>query len=335
VTDRATSAPTTDADTTAPPDEEAADRVAYLGPAGTFTETAARLITGTDDTDALLPCSDIIEVLRSVEGIRAARGVVPIENTLEGSVTATLDALAFDTDLLIHGELEIPVNLVVAGVPGIRLAEVGAVHSHPIPLSGCRRWLASTVPDAERVLSTSTARAAEEVAGLGVGHVAIVNPLAADRYGLEILARDVADRTANSTRFVVVGRHVPAPTGWDKTSIVVFIETNQPGALLKLMEIFAERDLNLTKIESRPTKAELGEYCFFLDVEGHLADERVGDALAAVKRTHRDVKLLGSYRRSGARRTDEASRIQADDAAYRAAAAWLADWRGRIGEAGR
>ena len=257
-------------------------RVAYLGPAGTFTETAARLITGTDDPDALVPCGDIIEVLRSVEQGRAVRGVVPIENTLEGSVTATLDAMAFDTDLLIHGELEIPVNLVAAAVPGTRLADAQTVHTHPVPMSGCRRWLSSTVPDAERVLSASTAQAASDVARLGVGHLAIVNPLAADRYGLEILARDVADRAANSTRFVVVGRHVPAPTGWDKTSIVVFIETNQPGALLKLMEIFAERDLNLTKIVSRPTHAEIGEYCFFLDVVGLLADERVGDALAAV-----------------------------------------------------
>jgi prephenate dehydratase len=316
---------------TAVGDVRVVDKVAFLGPAGTFTETAARLITGTDDPSALVPCGDIIEVLRSVEQGRAARGVVPIENTLEGSVTATLDALAFDTDLLIHGELEIPVNLVAAGVEGTELGRVTDVHSHPIALSACRRWLSTTLPDATRVAVTSTAKAAEDVAALGPGPIAIVNPLAADRYGLEVLARDIADRAANSTRFIVVGHHVPAPTGWDKTSIVVFIEANRPGALLKLMEIFAERDLNLTKIESRPTKAELGEYCFFLDVEGHLADERVGDALAAVKRTHRDVKLLGSYRRSGARRTDEAARIQADDADYRAAAAWLVAWRERIG----
>jgi prephenate dehydratase len=315
--------------------EGAEDRVAYLGPAGTFTETAARTITGTDDPGDLVPCGDIIEVLRAVEQGRAARGVVPIENTLEGSVTATLDALAFDTDLLIHGELEIPVNLIAAGVEGTVLSQTTDVHSHPVALAACRRWLSTTLPDANRVVSASTAKAAEEVAALGPGPVAIVNPLAADRYGLQVLARDIADRAANSTRFIVVGRHVPPPTGWDKTSIVVFIETNQPGALLKLMEIFAERDLNLTKIESRPTKAELGEYCFFLDVEGHLADERVGDALAAVKRTHRDVKVLGSYRRSGARRTDEAARIQADDADYRAAAAWLVAWRERIDQAGR
>ncbi|MEX2548922.1 MAG: prephenate dehydratase [Nitriliruptoraceae bacterium] len=308
----------------------ASDLVAYLGPQGTFTETAARMITGAADDAALIPCGDIGEVLRTVEEGRAGRGVVPIENTLEGSVTATLDALAFDTELLIHGELEIPVSLVAAAVEGATLDDVVQVHSHPVALASSRRWLSAQIPGAERVAAASTARAAEVVAEQGAGHLAIVNPLAAERYGLEILARDIADSARNSTRFIVVGDEVPAPTGWDKTSIVVFIEANRPGALLKLLEIFAERDLNLTKIESRPTKDELGEYCFFLDVEGHLADERVGDALAAVKRTHRDVKVLGSYRRSGARRTDEAERIQADDAAYREAAAWLAGWRERV-----
>ena len=309
---------------------QAPDRVAYLGPAGTFTETAARLVSGREDPDMLVACGDIGEVFRAVEGGQAARGVVPIENTLEGSVTATLDALAFDTDLLVQGELELPVTLVAAAAGDVRVEDATEVHSHPVALSACRRWLSKTLPDAERVPATSTARAAELVAERGGARLAIVNPLAAERYGLEVVAREVADRAGNSTRFVVVGRELPTPTGWDKTSVVVFIEENRPGALLKLLEIFAERDLNLTKIESRPTKAELGEYCFFLDVEGHLGDERVGDALAAVKRTHRDVKVLGSYRRSGARRTDEAQRIAADDAAYRDAAEWLADWRSRI-----
>jgi prephenate dehydratase len=311
----------------------AGDLVAYLGPEGTFTETAARLVTGDDEGTHLVPCGDIGDVLRQVEEGRTARGVVPIENTLEGSVTATLDALAFDTDLLIHGELELPVTLVAAARPGTDLAEAVAVHSHPVALAASRRWLSTTLPAAERVTAASTARAAQTVAEAGPADgplVAIVNPLAAQRYGLAVVARDIADRPGNSTRFIVVGRQLPAPTGWDKTSLVVFIESNRPGALLQLLEIFAERDLNLTKIESRPTKAELGEYCFFLDVEGHLADERVGDALAAVKRTQRDVKVLGSYRRSGARATSEAQRIAADDAAYRDAAEWLAGWRRRI-----
>ncbi len=309
---------------------DGSELVAYLGPPGTFTESAARLIIAADDDATLEPCGDIDEVLRFVESGRAGRGVVPIENTLEGSVTATLDALAFDTELLIGGEVELPVTLVAAGPPGTDLSKVTAVLSHPIALAVSRRWLSTTVPRAERVAAASTARAAEEVAGGDGTRIAIVNPLAAERYDLEVLVRDTADRARNSTRFVVVGTTLSPPTGWDKTSVVVFIESNRPGALLDLLDVFAQRGLNLTKIESRPTKAELGEYCFFLDVEGHLADERVGDALAAVKRTARDLKVLGSYRRSGARSTDEAARIATDDQRYREAAAWLAGWRARV-----
>lgn len=307
-------------------------RIAYLGPPGTFTESAARLLDGSDDAGALTPFGDVTEVLRAVSDGVTDLGVVPIENTLEGSVSATLDALAFETDLLIQGELELPITLVAATRSGVSLDEVTHVYSHPVPLAGCRRWLTSTLPEAERVPVASTSRAAQSVAESDGRDLAIANPLAADLFGLQIVARDISDRPGNSTRFVVVGHHIPPATGWDKTSVVVFIETNRPGALLQLLEIFAERDLNLTKIESRPTKAELGEYCFFLDIEGHLSGERVGDALAAVKRTQRDAKILGSYRRSGARQTDEADRIRTDDAAYRDAAAWLETWRERVGD---
>jgi prephenate dehydratase len=306
------------------------DTVAYLGPAGTFTETAARMVTVGDDGTQLRACRDVLEVLRTVERGEAARGVVPIENTLEGSVTATLDALAFETELLIHGELELPVTLVLAAPAGTTLADVRSVRTHVVALGAARRWLSEHLARAEQIPSASTARAAQEVAELGAGHAAVVNPLAAQRYGLEVLAEGLADRAGNMTRFVTVGRVVPPPTGWDKTSLVVFIDRNRPGALLSLLEVFAERGLNLTKIESRPTKTELGEYCFFVDVEGHVADERVGDALAAVHRTQRDLRFLGSYRRSGARVRDEAERITRDDAAFRTSAAWLADLRGRI-----
>jgi prephenate dehydratase len=306
----------------------APDRVAYLGPEGTFTETAARMLRLGEDSE-LVACRDVLEVFRTVERGDAVRGVVPIENTLEGSVTATLDALAFETELLIHGELELPVSLMLAAVPGTTLESIARVHSHVVALGSSRRWLSDNLPDVEQMPSASTARAAQEVAQLGAGHAAIVNPLAAERYGLEIIAEGLADRAGNMTRFVMVGDRVPPATGWDKTSLVVFIDTNRPGALLQLLEIFAARELNLTKIESRPTKTELGEYCFFVDVEGHLSDERVGDALATVRRTQRDVRLLGSYRRSGARQRSEAERIGRDDEAYRAAAAWLAGWRER------
>ena len=312
---------------------QAQDTVAYLGPEGTFTETAARMLQLGEDS-RLLACRDVLEVFRTIERGDASRGVVPIENTLEGSVTATLDALAFETELLIHGELELPVNLVLAAVPGTTLETLVSVRSHVVALGASRRWLADRLPDVEQLPSASTARAAQEVAELGTLHAAIVNPLAAERYGLEVLAEGLADRAGNMTRFVMVGDRVPPPTGWDKTSLVVFIDANRPGALLDLLEIFAARELNLTKIESRPTKTELGEYCFFVDVEGHLSDERVGDALATVKRTQRDVRLLGSYRRSGARQRDEAARIERDDEAYRSASAWLAGWRQRAASEG-
>jgi len=301
--------------------------LAYLGPPGTFAETAARLVGGDDE---LVAYSDVPDVLRAVSEGDTPRGVVPIENTLEGSVTVTLDALAFDVDLLIQAELELPVHFVIATRPDIALPDVKVVRSHEIALASCRRWLSRTIPAAERVAMTSTAKAAEVVADSSEPEAAIVNPLAAERYGLTVHAKGIGDHDGNVTRFVVVGHELVAPTGWDKTSIVAFIAENRPGSLLRLLEIFAERELNLTKIESRPTKKELGEYCFFVDVEGHVADERVGDALTAVKRTHRDVKLLGSYRRSGARRTDEGVRIASDDAGYRDAATWVADLRARI-----
>jgi prephenate dehydratase len=192
--------------------------VAYLGPAGTFTETAARMVTVGDDDAHLRDCRDVLEVLRTVERGEAERGVVPIENTLEGSVTATLDALAFETDLLIHGELELPVTLVLAAPAGTTIDEVRSVRTHVVALGAARRWLSEHLGRAEQVPSASTARAAQEVAELGRGHAAVVNPLAAQRYGLEVLAEGLADRAGNMTRFVTVGRVLPPPTGWPMPS---------------------------------------------------------------------------------------------------------------------
>jgi len=302
--------------------------VAYLGPEGTFSEQAAQRVAAEGET--LLACSDVIDAVRQVESGAADRAVLPIENALQGMVAATLDMLAFDTDLLIQGELDLAVELVLAAPAGTTLADITEVRSHPIPLAGCRRWLAAMLPEADRRGSTSTARAAQEAAERGRGHAAIVNPLAAQRYGLEVLATGVADEDTNATRFVIVADGLVAPSGWDKTSLVVYIEANRPGALLDLLEVFAERDLQLTKIESRPTKAELGEYCFFLDVEGHLADEILADAIAAVKRTQREVKLLGSFPRAGEPSPEVMDRIVSDNAAMREAEAWLAGWRARI-----
>jgi len=302
---------------------------AYLGPEGTFTETAARTVTAGDKSAQLIACRDIPQVFRQVADGSADQGVIPIENTLEGSVTATLDALAAHTDLRITAELELAVQLVAAAPTGTTLDAVKAVYSHPVPLAGCSQWLSRLATDVERVSVSSTARAAEQVAAHGIGHVAIVNRLAAERYGLTVLADAITDRETNATRFVVVGTELAAPTGWDKTSVVVYIDTNRPGALLNLLEVFAERDLNLTKIESRPTKAELGEYCFFVDVEGHVLDARVGDALAAVRRTQRDITILGSYPRATPFDGVAAEHAKADDAKHRAATTWLDAWRNK------
>lgn len=303
--------------------------VAYLGPRATFTESAARALG--HDPAVLVPCRDIGQVLRWVDRDEAEHGVVPIENRLEGGVSATLDALADDVDLLIEAEVDIAVDLVLAGAAGITAGELSEIWSHPVALASCRHWLSAHVPDADLRPVSSTARAAADVAASGRPDVAaIANPLAVEHYGLAAIATGIADTSGNRTRFVQVGDSIPARTGWDKTSLVVYIPDNHPGALFAMLEIFAERDLDLTKIESRPTKHDLGDYRFFVDVAGHLDDERVADALAAVKRTQRDVKLLGSYPRIGEAPHDGPAFGHNDDDDFRTAASWVQSWRDRV-----
>ena len=299
----------------------------YLGPEATFTEEAARLLRGPGEE--LRPYRGVLEVLRAVADGEVAHGVVPIENRLEGGVTATMDALADDVDLLVEAEVEVPVALVAGVRPGVALADAVAVRSHPVGLAACRRWLSDTLPAARLEHASSTAQAAADVAASDEPVVSISNRLAADRHGLDVVAEAIADVPGNRTRFVQVGRVIPARTGWDKTSLVVYIQHNQPGALLALLEVFAERQLDLTKLESRPTKREMGEYRFFLDVEGHIEDERVADALAAVKRLMRGVKLLGSYPRLG-ERPDDGHDQRADDQSFVDAASWVRAWRDRV-----
>ena len=253
----------------------------------------------------------------------AAHGVVPIENRLEGGVSATLDALADDVDLLIEAEVDVEVELVLAGARGIAPDAVTEVWSHPVALASCRRWLSDRAAR-RRAASRCPPRPAPPRTWLTAG--VPTSPRSPTRWrwsttGWATLATDIADTEGNHTRFVQVGLDIPARTGWDKTSLVVYIPDNHPGALFAMLEIFAERDLDLTKIESRPTKHDLGDYRFFVDVVGHLADERIADALAAVKRTQRAVKLLGSYPGPvGHRPRPRRARCTADDEGFRAAA---------------
>ena len=306
-------------------------RVAYFGPAGTFTEEA--LLTQPDlAAGDRTPFAAVPEVIAAVERGDADGGVVPIENMIEGSVSVTLDTLAFDSDLLIQREIDLPVSLNLCVRPGVALADVRTVVSFPHALAQCRGWLAKKVPAAQARASHSTSDAAREVSKSKRTDVAaICNALAAELYGLHVLAREIEDHPENETRFVLVGRGVPAPTGHDKTSIVCFQREDQPGSLLSILQEFAARAINLTKLESRPTKRGLGDYCFFVDCEGHVSDEVVADALRNLVAKQAEVKFLGSYPVGGPAEAG-AVRRRAAGRAWKHAAAWVESLRAQVRE---
>ena len=307
-------------------------RVAYFGPAGTFTEEA--LLTQPDlAAGDRAPFPAVPEVLAAVERGDADGGVVPIENMIEGSVSVTLDTLAFDSDLLIQREIDLPVSLNLCARPGVALTDVRSVVSFPHAIAQCRGWLAKKIPAAEARASHSTSDAAREVSkSKRTDMAAICNSLAAELYALSVLARDIEDHPENQTRFVLVGRGVPAPTGHDKTSIVCFQREDQPGSLLQILQEFAARAINLTKLESRPTKRGLGDYCFFIDCEGHIADEVMADALRNLVAKQAEVKFLGSYPVAGPLEAGIARR-KAAGRAWKSAAAWVETLRAQIRDA--
>jgi prephenate dehydratase len=270
--------------------------VAFLGPEGSFTAAAADLVAPSADRLALDTIPDVVDAVR--DG-RAPIGVVPIENSIEGAVNLTLDTLAFgEAGVHIRGEVAIPISMNLLVRPGTRLADVVEVRSHPMALPQCRDWLSANLPGVALVTAASTGRAAEEVAQ-GDGTVAaLATTAAAERHGLEVLAADVHDREGNTTRFVVLGRRMHEPTGSDKTSMVVFLGQDRPGLLMRVLDEFALRNINLTKIESRPTKQQLGEYCIFIDANGHVTEARMAEALRSVHRHVDEIRVLGTYPRA-------------------------------------
>jgi prephenate dehydratase len=258
--------------------------------------------------------------------------VVPIENMIEGSVSVTLDTLAFDSDLLIQREIDLPVSLNLCAPAGVALDDVRTVVSFPHALAQCRAWLAKNLPDAATRASHSTSDAAREVSkSKRTDTASISNALAARIYGLDVLASEIEDHPENETRFVLVGRGVPAPTGHDKTSIVCFQRENQPGSLLQILQEFAARGIDLNKLESRPTKRGLGDYCFFIDCEGHISDEVLADALRNLVAKQAEVKFLGSYPVAGPAAAGIARR-KAAGRAWKSAAAWVETLRAQIRE---
>ena len=222
---------------------------------------------------------------------RADYGVVPVENSTEGVVTHTLD-MFIDSNLQIVAQIILPIQYCLAG--GARFTEAQRLYAHPQALAQCRTWVQRHLPQAEMIESSSNARAAEQVAQIGHNAVAITGLLAAEKYHLKILERNIQDFTENATRFLVLGRQCGPATGSDRTSIMFSI-ADQVGALYRALAPFRRYKLNMTKIESRPSKRKAWEYFFFVDCDGHMTDPKVAKALTHLKEVCNFVKVLGSY----------------------------------------
>jgi prephenate dehydratase len=299
-------------------------RFAYLGPEGTFAEQALRTLPAAA-TAQLQPAGTVSEALDLVRTAEADAALVPLENSVEGAVPVTLDELASGEPLVITREVHLPVTFGLYVRPGVALADVKTVASHPHGLAQCRGWVRQHRPDAELVQTLSTSEGAAAVAR-GEYDAAVCAVVAGERHGLEALAMDIGENPDAVTRFVLLSRPGPPPprrTGHDVTSLVAYIAHDRTGALLEVLTEFAVRGINLTRIESRPTKERLGRYCFFLDCSGHVADARVGEALMGLRRICADVRFLGSYPRDDDP-TRVVSRAGTTDEDFAAAAAWLA-----------
>jgi prephenate dehydratase len=287
---------------------------AYLGPLGTFAEQAARVLVPGDDLRSAVSVHAAVSALRAGEVDAAC---VPVENSVEGSVPATLDAMVEGEPVLAVAEAVLPIRFSVLVRPGTGPADVRVVATHPHAAAQVRSWIANHLPNAATVLTASTSAAAVAVLD-GQADAAVCAPVALAHYQLAELASGVHDKDDAQTRFLLLRRPgvVPPPTGTDRTSLVA-MAVDRPGALLEVLAEFALRGINLTRIESRPMKARLGEYQFFLDCEGHVASDAVGDALAELHRRCTWVRFLGSYPRTGE------SRPGPDPTGFTGAREWL------------
>jgi prephenate dehydratase len=304
--------------------------IGFLGPSGTFTEEALRSEPGLAQAQ-LQPLPSFVHVLAAVSEGAVDYGFVALENSIEGTVSIALDQLVFERDLIIVAEVILPVTQNLLAAPGVSIGEIRRVVSFPHATGQCRAWLTTHLPDVEEVAARSTAEAVRQVAVADERDTAAIGTvLAAELYGLEVLAPGIEDNLGNSTRFVLVAPHdagIPAPTGHDKTSVVCFQSTDHPGSLHGILGQFSARDLNLVKLESRPTKRELGEYCFIIDFEGHAGDEVVADCLRDLHASLRELKFLGSYPAAGAHGP---ARRRDAERAWQAADRWIDEIRAHI-----
>jgi prephenate dehydratase len=269
---------------------------AFLGPRGTFSEDAAINYAGTEGE--LLAMGSIPALVAAVETGLATDAVLPIENSIEGSISTTLDLLIHETELRIKAELVVPVRLYLITVPGATLGNIRVITSHSNPLGQSRRFLDRCLPGATQVASLSTAAAVQEVMEAGDSSRAAIGTLsAANLFGGQILAHDIQDVQTNVTRFVVLGQEDPPPSGDDKTSIAFLLKKDVPGALFRALKPLAEHTIQMTKIESRPSKSHLGEYVFLADFLGHRAEPITAEALDVIGEECSMLKVFGSYPR--------------------------------------
>lgn len=269
------------------------EKIAYLGPGGTFCEQAARQYKGENDWQ-LIPLSTIRQVFQAVAAGEAARGIVPIENSYEGAVNQTLDLLIGSPELQIIGEVIIPVRQNLLIHPRATGEKIDCIWSHGQALAQCQEYLHRHYPDVPVQEVHSTAEAARMVATSGETWAAIATQAAAENYGLQVLAADIQDQLNNSTRFVVLSRETADCCNGGKTSLLVYV-ADRPGALYEVLQEFYIRGINLCKIESRPARTRIGEYLFFIDIEGSRQEKRIHEVLIALESVAAAIRVLGSY----------------------------------------
>ena len=270
---------------------EQQQRVAFLGPPGTFSQQAVQEHFG--HSAATLDCGSIDDVINAVEDDRAQHGVVPLENSTRGMVDESLDALT-RCDLVLTGEVLVPVQHCLMALPGTGIAGAKKIYSHSQSFAQCRNWLQKHLPEPEQELVNSNGAAAAKAAA-NKGTLAIAPALAADIHGLEILQPGIQDKRNNTTRFVVIGkREIPPGPGIDKTSLLISAE-HKPGALLELLQIFGRRDINISSLYSRPSGLTPSSFSFFLDVNGHQQEEPLRSVLQELQQRNTLLRLFGSY----------------------------------------
>jgi prephenate dehydratase len=297
-------------------------RYSYLGPVGTFTWEALGQVPAAQG-ETWIAVNNVGEALDDVLSGRSHFAMIAIENSIEGGVSATQDALAAAPELRIVGEYMVPVRFVLATKPGVGLSSVTTIAAHPVAYAQCRGWLEKNLPAQAHVPAHSNVHAAQSIIDEGLADAAIAPPGITSHAAVSVVAENIGDNPDAQTRFVLVqkGGSPPPPTGADKTSIIAELPDNGPGRLLEMLEQFATRGVNMSLLESRPIGDAMGRYRFVIDLDGHIDDERVADALLGLRRFSPKVTFLGSYPRANGHRPEVSARYT--DEAFVEARAWL------------